>query len=133
MLKDYGLKFDVVEGVGSTVVGSNTTTAGAIINCQDYLAVMPIMRVSSYTDGTFTPLVSVSDDSGMSGEREATDDELGALTEAEAALSGAGTSQLAYTGNLQYMTTDIVSTGVTTGATVRVDYLVIKKIASNVS
>lgn len=106
-------------------IGSNTTTASNIIDTKGYDKVTFVPIATAYTDGTFTPLISESDDSGMSGENEVADANLTKL-ESACAVSAATTNsvdaakKIGYVGNKRYVTCDLVSTGVSSGATVGV-------------
>lgn len=108
-----------------TSIGSNTTTASNIIDTQGYDKVTFVVVASAYTDGTFTPAVSESDDSGMSGENAVADADLTRLETAAAITAATSNSadnsgKIGYVGSKRYVTCDIVSTGVSSGATVGV-------------
>ncbi len=111
-------------GKTKTAISSNTTTAGNTIDVRGYNKVTFAIIGEAYTDGTYTPLISESNDSGMSGENAVADAELVSFgtgaPEANAALTSATTKTISYTGIKDYVTCDIVSTGVTSGATVTV-------------
>ncbi|MGD9276243.1 MAG: hypothetical protein PVJ67_03670 [Candidatus Pacearchaeota archaeon] len=104
-------------------ISTNTTTTGQIIDTADYdSGVMFSFAALAYTDGTYTPLITESDNSGMAGATQVPDTNL-IGTEAAAALSAATTVGSSMTtlgiGNTKrYVQISIVSTGVTTGATI---------------
>lgn len=108
-----------------TAISSNTTTASNIIDTQGFDTVTFVVTASAYTDGTYTPALSESNDSGMSGENDVADAEMTRL-ESAAAVSAATTNstdaskKIGYLGNKRYVTCDIVSTGTSSGATVGV-------------
>lgn len=121
-------KLQFLRALASTAIGSNTTTAGSIIDTKGYDSVAFIIHGHTLTDGTYTPLINESDDSGMSGETAVADSDLfvpGVTSgqEAEAALEATDDNtvkKIAYTGSKRYITCDIVSTGTTSGGTVSV-------------
>lgn len=106
-------------------INSNTTTTSNIVDTLGYDKVTFVLIAGSYTDGTYTPLVSESDDSGMSGENAVADAELTRL-ESAAAINAATTNsadetgKIGYLGSKRYVTCDIVSTSVSSGASVGV-------------
>lgn len=108
-----------------TAISTNTTTASNIIDTQGYDKVTFVLTSTAFTDGTYTPLVSECDDSGMSGENEVADGDLTRL-ESAAVVSAATTQsvdaskKIGYLGSKRYVTCDIVSAGTSSGATVGV-------------
>lgn len=98
-------------------ISTSTTTVSNIIDTLGYDKVTFIITSTAYTDGTFTPLVNESDDSGMSGENAVADAELTKL-ETACAVTAATTQavdaskKLGYLGSKRYVTCDIVSTSV---------------------
>jgi hypothetical protein len=111
--------------VFNATVSSDTTTAGTIIDTADYDGGIKLdFIVSAYTDGTYTPLLQESDDSGMSGATDIPDAAL-IGTEAGAALSAVTADtevlkSLGFFSNKRYVQVSLVSTAVTTGATLQV-------------
>lgn len=109
--------------VFNATISSNTTTAGTIIDTANYDGgIMVSFAASAWTDGTYTPLLEESDDSGMSGAVAVSDDKL-IGTEAAAALSAATSAgglwkTIGFFSTLRYVRVSIVSTGVTTGASI---------------
>lgn len=106
-------------------ISTDTTTASNIIDTAGYDKVTFVITATAYTDGTYTPAVSSSDDSGMSGEAAVGDADLTKL-EADCAVSAATTQtvdaskKIGYLGNKRYVTCDIVSASTSSGATVGV-------------
>lgn len=80
------------------------------------------LRGAAITDGTYTPVINESDDSGMSGESAVADADL-TTTEALAALAATDDNvvkRIGYTGSKRYVTCDIVSASTTSGGTLGV-------------
>jgi len=100
-------------------ITSDTTTTGTnIIDMQGYNALEFIFASGARTDGTFTPLITHGDAANLSDGVAVPDDDLLGL-EADAAISAANTvKRIGYRGNKRYVRFDIVSTSVTSGATV---------------
>lgn len=104
-------------------ISTNTTTTGGIIDTKDFdSGVMFTLLCSAYTDGTYTPLLYESDDSGMSGATAVADANL-IGTEAGAAISAATTEgtnlkSIGAFGTKRYLRLDIVSTSTSSGATI---------------
>jgi len=102
-------------------ITSDTTTSGAIIDTADFTSGMFTILCSAYTDGTYTPLIQESDDSGMSGATAVADANL-IGTEAGAALSavtasGANLNSIGFFGTKRYVRLQLVSTSTSSGAT----------------
>jgi len=98
---------------------SNTTTAGAIIDTENFEnGLMFTPHLSDWTDGTYTLLLEESDDAAMSGAVAITGDKLiGSLPALTAAtVEGAVLESVGVISNLRYVQASLVSTGVTTGA-----------------
>jgi len=102
-------------------ISTDTTTAGAIIDTADVDGgVSYELLAQAWTDGTYTPLLEESDDSGMSGATAVPDENL-IGTEAGAAVSaltaaGAVLTSFGAFGTKRYLRLSIVSTGTSTGA-----------------
>lgn len=104
--------------LNTAAITTNTTTVGNIIDTQGFNALTLLVNVGARTDGTFTPLVEHSDDSGMSGAVAVDDSDL-VGTEAGAAISAANTvKKIGYVGHKRYVRLSVVSTSVSSGATV---------------
>lgn len=102
----------------TAAIASSTTTAGNIIDTNGYEGLEFILQSGAWTDGTYTPLIEESDDAGMSGSNAVDDDDLIGL-EADAAIGAANTvKRIGYVGDKRYVRLSIVSTGVTSGATI---------------
>ncbi|MBZ9975486.1 hypothetical protein [Mesorhizobium sp. BR-1-1-10] len=106
--------------LNTAAISSSTTTNGVILDTQGYGGLTFVLNVGARTDGTFTLAVTHGDDSGLSdGVTPAADDLVG--TAAGTAVSAAQTmKKLGYVGNKRYVRASVVSTSVTSGATVGV-------------
>lgn len=106
-------------------ISTDTTTASNIIDTQGFDKVTFVVIAHAYTDGTYTPAVSESDDSAMAGENAVADADLTKL-ESACAVTAATTQsvdaskKIGYLGIKRYVTCDLVSTGTSSGATVGV-------------
>lgn len=123
MRLDLHHNIDVRTVLAPATIGSSTTTAGAIIDTQGYYALEFLFAIGTRTDGTFTPLIEESDNSDMSSSNAVDDQDL-LGTEAGAAITTTnGRSRIGYRiGNKRYVRASLVSSGVTSGATlVRAD------------
>lgn len=117
-------KHKVINALEPQVIGSDTTTAGAIIDTADFdMGVFFSMLTTAYTDGTFTLKIEHGDDSGLS---DAADVDSAMLVYGSLPANSAGASEgdvMAKEGvhsTKRYLRASIVSTSVTTGATVQV-------------
>ena len=119
-MANIDLKNDIknLNGLTPAVINTDTTTNGIEIDTLGFESVTFFIRSSSYTDGTYTPLVEDTDTSG-SGEVAVVDDFL-IGTEASAALSAAGISKIGFVGKKRYVRLNIVSSATTTGSTLDV-------------
>jgi hypothetical protein len=117
-MANIDLKNDIsnVDAFTPATIATDTTTAGSIIDMQDFESLTFLLRASTYTDGTYTPLIEDGDDSGLS-DAAAVADAFLIGTEADAALSAAGESRIGYVGKKRYVRLSYVSTSTTTGAT----------------
>lgn len=121
-------KFDIkskmiLQTALAAAIVSSTTTNGSILDTANYdLGLAFALSCVAFTDGVYTLQVWTSDDSGMSGEVQLTGDNLIGTAPAVSALSAAGGTlgAVGVIGNKRYVRVKIVSTGVTSGATVRV-------------
>ena len=99
-------------------ISSSTTTNGVIIDTQGYNALTYLLNVGARTDGTYTPLVRHGDAADLSDVADVDDSDL-VGTEANAAINTANTvKKIGYVGNKRYVRLSVVSTSVTSGATV---------------
>lgn len=105
----------VAKNIGA--ISSNTTTAGVIIDTQGYESLEFVIQSGAYTDGSYLPLIEESDDSGLSGSNAVDDEDLLGL-EASATIAAANTvKRIGYRGGKRYVRLSLVSTSVTSGAT----------------
>ena len=110
------------------VISSNTTTNGIILDTADFeLGLMFSLTIDAFSDGTYEVQLFESDDSGMAGATQIvapnilpTDLGANSITQSAATISGAPLPKIGAFANLRYVQARIVSTGVTTGATVHV-------------
>jgi hypothetical protein len=119
-MASFDLHSDVfaVVAKNTAAITSSTTTVGAIIDTQGYEGLEFIIQSGARTDGTYTPLLEESDAADLSGSNQVADEDLVGL-EASAAISAANTvKRLGYVGGKRYVRLSIVSTGVTSGATI---------------
>lgn len=102
----------------AAAIGSSTTTTSQIIDRLGYDSLEFLIISGALTDGTYTPSLFESDDSGMSGETEVTAAAslLGTAALATFALTNDDVvKKIGYRGNKRYVRLKIVSTVVTTG------------------
>jgi hypothetical protein len=120
------LKNNIAADLGFyAVISSNTTTAGQIVDTANYDGgVMFSFAALAYTDGVYTPLLEESDDSGMSGAVTIPAARIIGLASAVVTALGAATTlgaalaTLGITWTKRYVRLSLVSTVVTTGATI---------------
>ena len=107
------------------LINSDTTSVGAIIDTQGLdRGLLYTILSTSRTDGTYTPLIEEGDASNLSDASAVADANL-IGTEAAAALSadttdGTVLKSIGVIGTKRYLRLSIVSTSVTTGATIAV-------------
>lgn len=119
-----------VKKVLGATIATNTTTQGAVYDLQDNssFVIKVQMKVSSRTDGTYTPLLEWSDDNvtyvaipDISLKlRDANGNYVDSAQEATAALSANGEVELGIVNHKRYIRPSVVSTVVTSGAYVDV-------------
>lgn len=114
----------VINALDPQTIATDTTTAGAIIDCADYdNGIYFALLVSNYTDGTYTLKIEDGDDSGLSDAADVPTAQLvyGALPALSAAVAeGGGASKEGVFSTKRYVRASVVSTSTTTGATVQV-------------
>ena len=99
---DLHNQISVGVGIALTAVADGADVVGEIIDMQGCNALEFIFQVGAYTDGDVTPLIEESDNSDMSSSNAVADTDL-LGTEAAAALSAAGVSNVGYIGNKRYV------------------------------
>lgn len=123
-IKEQATNQIVINALAPQVIGSSTTTAGAIIDCQKYdLGIYFAMMIYSRTDGTFTLKLEHGDNSGLSDAADvpAANRVYGTLPALAANIAaGAALAKEGVFGTKRYLRASIVSTGVTTGASAAV-------------
>lgn len=122
MIRDLNQSTSVEVARAAAAITSNTTSNGSIIDLQGCGGVLFVLTVSARTDGTYTPTITVGNDSGLS-DGVAADASILQGTLAGAALSANGVSKVGLRANqgYRYARINIVSTSVTSGATVGVN------------
>ena len=115
---DTASTLDPRVGLNTAAITSNTTTNGVIIDTQGYNSLTFLLNVGARTDGTYTPTIQHGDAANLSDATTVgADDLIG--TFAGAAISAANTvRKIGYVGNRRYVRLGVVSTTVTSGATV---------------
>ena len=97
-------------------IATSTTTAGSSIDTKGFESLTLFVELGARTDGTFLPLVQDSDDNSTFADVV---DTFLIGTEAEASLNTANTvKSIGYVGKKRYVKLSIVSSAVTSGATV---------------
>lgn len=119
-----GLAFDIhklaigVIAVAPIVIATDTTTVGLTIDTALFGAIEFMAFTGVLTDGDYEVKLFESDDSGMSGETEVTDenDLIGSLPDFTDDTDDAAIEQFGYIGSKRYLRCKIVSTSTSTGA-----------------
>lgn len=102
----------------TAAISSSTTTAGNIIDTQGYEGLEFFIQSGARTDGTYTPLIEEGDEADLSDAAAVADEDL-VGTEAGAAISAANAiKRIGYVGHKRYVRLSIVSSDVTSGATI---------------
>ena len=121
-VKEQATKQVVLMGLVPVAIGSNTTTAGTIVDTKDYdLGVYFVPFITAWTDGTFTLKIEDGDDSALSDAAVLASTQLvyGTLPALGAAdVVGESLAKEGVHSTKRYVRASIVSTGVTSGATV---------------
>lgn len=120
-VRDQVTKFDGFQG-NYDVITTDTTTVGATFDTADHeLGFSVLLSAPAWTDGTYTLLLEESDDAGMAGAVTIPTEKLiGAFPAVSAAtVDGAALGKVGVFSNLRYIRVSIVSTGTTSGATIR--------------
>lgn len=122
-IKDAVTRFRVLQS-GLDAISSNTTTAGEIFDTADYdEGISFAMACSNYTDGTYTLKIEHGDDPGLSDAADVDSSMLiyGTLPTITAATAdGDALPREGVHSTKRYVRASVVSTGVTTGATIQV-------------
>lgn len=123
-VKEQVTRIKVINALEPQVIGSDTTTTGAIIDTADFdLGVSFAVLATAYTDGTFTLKIEDGDDAALA---DAADVDSSMLVYGTLPAVSAGASEgdvMAKEGvhsAKRYVRASIVSTSVTTGATLQV-------------
>ena len=112
--RDLNSKINDVVALNGAVIGSSTTTTGVIIDTQGYEALEFLLRISAWTDGTFTLQLTHGDVANLSDG--AVVDSTGLVGTLPALAAANKSGRVGYRGHKRYVRPDVVSTGVTSGA-----------------
>ena len=115
MERDLHSNVDDRMALNPTLIASNTTTVGNIIDSLGFESLAFIVAMGTITDGAYALLLEEGDDSGLSDAAVVSADEtLGELTGFVAA-DDQSTKRVGSIGKKRYQRLSIVSTGVTSG------------------
>lgn len=106
--------------LNTAAISSSTTTAGNIIDTQGYNALTFVLNVGARTDGSYRLSVEHGDDPALADTAAPDATDLVGTTAATAVAAAQTQSKLGYVGNKRYVRVSVVSTGVSSGATVGV-------------
>lgn len=113
---DQKTSLKAVKALNIASIATSTTTAGSSIDTKGFESLTLFVELGARTDGTFLPLVQDSDDNSTFAD---VIDQFLIGTEAEASLNTANTvKSIGYVGKKRYVKLSIVSSAVTSGATV---------------
>lgn len=105
-------------GLNTAVINSNATTNGVIIDTQGFGALEYLLAIGARTDGTYTLQLQHGDAANLSDAATVgAADLLGSLPVGNTANT---VQRVGYVGDKRYVRANVVSTSVTTGATVGV-------------
>jgi hypothetical protein len=113
---DQKTSLKAVKAFNIASIATSATTAGSSIDTKGFESLTLFVELGARTDGTFLPLVQDSDDNSTFAD---VIDQFLIGTEAEASLNTANTvKSIGYVGKKRYVKLSIVSSAVTSGATV---------------
>ena len=113
---DQKTSLKALKALNIASIATSTTTAGSSIDTKGFESLTLFVELGARTDGTFLPLVQDSDDNSTFADVV---DTFLIGTEAEASLNTANTvKSIGYVGKKRYVKLSIVSSAVTSGATV---------------
>lgn len=119
--KDLFNNVKVVPALDIAAISSNTTTAGDVIDTQGFESVTFVLKMGALTDGDYTILIEDADESAFNVTNAAVADayllgtEAGASTTAD--TEDHDVTKVGYIGGKRYVRMSIVSTNVSSGAT----------------
>ena len=118
-MRDLHNSIKVSPALNPAAISSNTTTNGAIIDLKDFDSIEFLIQSGALADGTYTPSITVGDESDLSdGTAASGTDLLGTVADATfAATDDNKVKKIGYVGIKRYARLSIASTGVTTGGT----------------
>lgn len=111
-----------VVALNTTTIATSTSTNGNIIDMQGYNSLTGFLQVGARTDGSYTMKWQHGDLANGTdmADVDATDIPAQAVNTTAAVTTANSVRRLGYVGNKRYVRPAVVSTGVTTGATVGV-------------
>lgn len=110
-------------GLNTAAISSSTTTNGNIIDTQDFNSLTFVLNVGARTDGTYTLAIQHGDAANLSDAATPDASDLVGTTAATAVSAAQTMSKIGYVGNKRYVRCNVVSTSVSSGATVGVTAL----------
>lgn len=117
--KDLHNNIKVVNAFNTQAISSSTTTSGNIIDLQGYGAIEFLCQMGNWTDGTYTPVLTEGNDSGLSDGTVVSDANniFGTAALVAAALNADNTvARIGYrVGKYRYVRLGFVSASVSTG------------------
>lgn len=117
---DQASSMNAIAALNTAAIASSTTTVGNIIDTQGYNALTFLLSVGARTDGTYTLSIEHGDNAALSDTATPAADDLVGTTALTANSAANTIKKLGYVGNKRYVRVSVVSTSVTSGATVGV-------------
>ena len=116
--KDHLNSVKIASARHAAAITTNTTTNGLTIDTQGHESLTFAVQSAAYTDGSYAVQLFAGDAANMSDEVVITTQVLGLLGTAPTLAAANLVSKVGYVGSKRYARLKIVSTGVTSGATV---------------
>ena len=121
MVKDIVNQLQMIVGMASAAIGTDTTTTGDAIDTAHYEeGLMFSLNVSAYTDGTFVIRAQESDDGSTGWTSVDEENYCNTPASATAATGSDAMTKLGVFSTKRYVRSAIVSTSTTSGATMEV-------------
>lgn len=116
---DMHTKINPSSGLNIQSIASDTTVNGVIIDTQNHESIEWLIFSGTITDGTYTPTIEESDDSGLAGATTVSADFLlGTVANATfVAADDNVVKRIGSVGKKRYQRLSLVSTGTSTGGT----------------
>ena len=120
-VRDQVTKMNAYQGSYDVIITDDTTVGATFDTAHFELGFSVFISAPAWTDGTYTLLLEESDDAGMAGAVTIPDEKLiGAFPAVSAAtVDGASLGKVGVFSNLRYIRVSVVSTGTSSGATIR--------------